>query len=778
MILNSKRVTRIFKSIIGLLLFLLSFSVAHAQKGPSNIFSVTGTDVPTEVMSVMDYCTSVWSQYIATDVPINVSVSWQELKSNVNAYAKPTTFYSFNDVYYPAALAEKIKGKNLNGNNPDIEVVINKNMDWSLDVNAIPAEKQYDLATTLIHELAHGLGIMGNIEEKTLESNDFPSPTIYDLFVCDSTMTPIVQCQTTPFSINNEVLCSDSLFWGGQFAYAYCGEHLELYAPAAFNSGSTVYHLHENRYPSGSGYELMTPVLRSSEIIHKPDVATVGMLADIGWNDYFMAHVVPQNKSNVSEATKISFSVNDTYRKEDAQFVFYSFDGGNHFVRLQAIYNIENQKFEAEIPAFEFDHTISYYILSVTANNDSLVLPKNSLYTYYSTFVGIDSEAPEIVFNPILSVATNQKNIEVVATITDNFSVETAYVEYEMGGQGVLSVPFVFDGDEAIATIPVVDGLKTGDILRYRIFAMDGAKNSSCFDADNGVGGWQLVTFEEPQEPITYFVTDFDNDDVTSSFILDKCSIEKIEGFSNKALHTAHPYAYTGVDGKYNQYTATLKQPIIIASNPATMSFDEVVLVEPGKAGIAYGTFGFWDYVIVEASKQIDGDNWYALGKVGWDSQLANEWKTRYYSNTKNDGDNENSLAVGDSTLFRHHTINLLENKYFRTGDTVYVRFRLQSDATNYAWGWAIDNLKIQEKMATTIPFLSNAQIVYPNPCESELHVYIPDLKLVRIYSITGSLVLQSCNADVDVSNLPNGLYIVRIETFSGEKYTSEFVKH
>lgn len=769
--------TRTFKQSILFLSFLLSFSFAHAEKNP-NVFSVSGKEVPTEVMSVMDYCTSVWSQYIATNVPINVSVSWQELKSNVNAYAKPTTYYSFNGIYYPAALAEKIKGTNLNGSNPDIEVVINKNMNWSLDVDATPAEKQYDLATTLIHELAHGLGLIGNITEETLESSEFSSPTIYDVFICDSTKAQILQCQTTPFTIKNDVLCSDSLFWGGQFAYAYCGEYLELYAPTTFNSGSTAYHLHEDRYPTGSGYELMTPVLRSTEIIHKPDVATLGMLADIGWNDYFVAHSSPKNNSNLAEATKISFAVSDTLRNNESQFVFYSFDNGNHFVKLQAVYNSENQMFEAEIPAFQFDHTISYYILSVTTNNDSLILPKNTLSSYYTTFVGIDAVAPEIAHTPITSIATNKESVEIVATITDNFAIEKALVEYELGGQDIFSVAFTFEGDVATATIPLSGDLTAGDVLRYRIFAMDASENTAYFDEDNGIGAWQIVQFEEPQEPVTYFVTNFDDEDVSNAFILDKCSIEKVDGFSNKALHTAHPYAYTGVDGKYNQYTATLKQPIIIASNPATMSFDEVVLVEPGKAGIEYGTFGFWDYVIVEASKNIDSDNWYALGKIGWDSQLADIWKTRYYSNTKNDGDNENSLAVGDSTLFRHHTINLLENKYFRTGDTVYVRFRLQSDATNYAWGWAIDNLKIQEKMATAVPFISNVQIVYPNPCENELHISVADLKMVRIYSRKGALVLQSQNNNVDVTSLPSDMYIIVIERESGNNISTEFIKH
>ncbi len=769
--------TRIFKITTLFFSFLLTFSFVQAEKNSENVFAISGKEVPPGVLSVMEYCTSVWSQYITTSVPINVSVSWQELKSNVNAYAKPTTYYSFNGIYYPAALAEKIKGTNLNGTNPDVEVVINKNMNWSLDVDASPADGQYDLATTLIHELAHGLGLIGNITEETLESTEFPSPTIYDVFVCDSTKSQILQYKLTPFTIKNDVLCSDSLFWGGQFAYAFCGEYLELYAPTKFNSGSTAYHLDENRYQTGSGYELMTPVLRSTEIIHKPDVATLGMLADIGWNDYFIAHSSPKNNSNLSDELTISFGVRDSLRNDDAQFVFYSFDDGSHFVKLQALYNIENQMFEAKIPSFQFDHTVSYNILSVTTNGDSLILPKNPSFPYYTVFVGVDAIAPEITHTPVQIVLSNQNEFDIVASISDNFAVDKAYVEYQIGEGDTSRVDFILDGDMATAIVSIAQVLTAGDILRYRIFALDAAGNETCFDSNNGNDGWQFVEIEEPKIPMTYFVTNFDDDEALDLFILDKCSIEKIDGFSNNALHTAHPYAYTGVDGKYNQYTAMLKQPIIIASNPAIMTFDEVVLVEPGKVGIEYGTFGFWDYVIVEASKNIESGNWYALGKVGWDSQLSNDWKSRYYSNTKNEDGNENSLAIGDSTLFRQHTINLLENKYFRTGDTVYVRFRLQSDATNYAWGWAIDNLKIQEKMATSVPFVSNVQIVYPNPCKSELHISVSNMKSVDIYSRNGVLLSHSTSADVDVSRLPVGIYTVIVKKQSGETYVSQFVK-
>ncbi|MBR5434868.1 MAG: T9SS type A sorting domain-containing protein [Bacteroidales bacterium] len=767
---------RTYKLCIAILLCACSFSFAQTDEDlkPKNVFVISGTNIPDSVMQVMNYCTEVWSQYISSDVPIQVSVSLQELKRNVNAYAKPTNYYAIEDVYYPVALAEKKKGKNLNGSDADIEVVINKTMNWYLKTDEIPESLPkgvYDLTTTLLHELAHGLGFIGSIDNAT--ATTLAAPTIFDMFVVDSTGALLVTKDDNTYKVNNQQLTSDSLFWNGQFAKLFCGETIELYAPEKFNSGSTVYHLNEVTYPSGSGFELLTPQLDNSEIFRTPDLATISILADIGWNDYFIASKEPLNSSDFQANTKLSFSINESFIQKDKQMILYSFDGGKHLIELLPEYSEETSMFEAEVPALQFDHTISYKIRSLTTNGDTLFLPNKD--AYFSVYIGDDNEAPTIEHTPIISAraTVNEVTSDIVFTaeINDNFEIDSAYVELyttDESSKSILKFPSSGLCSVSLSFPPGANYAK-GDVLHYRIVAVDKTGNTSMTND----GEFFVITFEEPLDAVRYFEANFDDENAESYFTLDKFSIKKENGFQNKALHTEHPYAYTGLDGKYNQYTATIKQPIIIAKNPATLTFDEVVLVEPGKAGISFGSFGFWDYVIVEGSK--DSENWYALGKTGWDSQIFSDWKNRYYSSTKNDGSNENSLAVGDSTLFKKHTINLLENKYFRTGDTIFVRFRLQSDATNYAWGWAIDNIQIQERMKLSVPYIQNSAVVYPNPCKNTLYIETTDLASVKLYDKTGALVLSSKESPVDVSQLPTGIYVVAITNKDG-KSTSQLI--
>lgn len=787
MTLNSKKVIHTYRIGITLLCITLLTSVhssAQELKNSNITFELQGTEVPDSIMNVVLYSATVWSNYIATKTPIRVSVSWQELQSNVNAYAKPTNYYAINGIYYPCALAEKILGKNLNGSNADIEVVINKNITWHLNPETIPSEGIYDLATTLIHEFAHGLGLIGNITSDCLLNSEFSTPAIYDMFVCDSVVKPIVYKDANSYSIKSELLTSQKLYWGGKFAKAYCGENLALYAPSSFNSGSTAYHVDEATYPEGSGLELMSPSLRSSEIIHTPDIATIAMLADIGWTDYFISIDALKNSTDVFADMPITYRIKDTLFSAEKQTVLYSFDAGNHFTELlpSIVANTGYNDLTANVPALAFDHTISYAIRVVTTQGDTIMVPQRYPTPLYSVFVGDDTVKPSITHTPITSTTTNKIDIDVHATISDNFEIDSAYALYFVTSNGTTIIdttyaPFAIASDEAQATLMLSSVnyiYRQGDVVSYNIFAVDKSGNTANFFGD----AFHSFAFEEPQDPITYFITDFESDTIANYFTLDKFSIQEENGFSNAALHSSHHYENTGIDGKYNQYIATLKKPIIIASNPATMTFDEVVLVEPGKAGIEFGSFGFWDFVVVEASKDLYSDTWYVLGKKGWDSQLFSDWETRYYSSVKTEGENKNSYAIGDSTLYKSHTLNLLENKYFRAGDTVFVRFRLQADATNFGWGWAIDNLKIQERMSVQIPLCNpNSTTAYPNPCRDVLYCADSDVKTITIIDNSGIIVMKGNQSPMNVSHLPKGLYSIVVEDTSGSKTIKRIVK-
>lgn len=58
---------------------------------------------------------------------------------------------------------------------------------------------------------------------------------------------------------------------------------------------------------------------------------------------------------------------------------------------------------------------------------------------------------------------------------------------------------------------------------------------------------------------------------------------------------------------------------------------------------------------------------------------------------------------------------------------------------------------------------------MYPNPCIDQLYIETQQLKGIAIMDITGKIVIQSLQPQIDVRNLVQGLYFVHITTKNGE---------
>lgn len=59
---------------------------------------------------------------------------------------------------------------------------------------------------------------------------------------------------------------------------------------------------------------------------------------------------------------------------------------------------------------------------------------------------------------------------------------------------------------------------------------------------------------------------------------------------------------------------------------------------------------------------------------------------------------------------------------------------------------------------------------VYPNPAEGLVHVDVPDQKLqrLRIFDLTGQLLLETMESSLTVANLPSGMYVLTAQTEKG----------
>jgi len=219
--------------------------------------------------------------------------------------------------------------------------------------------------------------------------------------------------------------------------------------------------------------------------------------------------------------------------------------------------------------------------------------------------------------------------------------------------------------------------------------------------------------FKSPQQSVTVFpsqvqdsyVSNFSPSSGGEDFTGNGFSVRTVSGFAYAAIHSNHPY------GVQNDFIYQLKIPIRVASANAIFQYDDVALVEEGVVN-DYTNTNFFDYVIVEGS--IDGITWIPLLN-GYDSRFDPVWSQAYNSGLAG----YDSNTPGNESMYRTHTINLLN--FFNAGDIIFVRFRLSSDALAVAWGWAIDNIKIQSSPTRTdsdetLPTSFALEQNYPNP--------------------------------------------------------------
>ena len=160
----------------------------------------------------------------------------------------------------------------------------------------------------------------------------------------------------------------------------------------------------------------------------------------------------------------------------------------------------------------------------------------------------------------------------------------------------------------------------------------------------------------------------------SNDLLLNGLAISQVSRFNSSALHSPHNYADN------SEYICQFKQPFVVPNRDALLRYRDIALVEPGTGSVPFGDPQFWDYVIVEATR--DGFNWVPLAD-GYDARANQQWLNAFNSGTSN---------IGES-MYVQHEIDVLDT--FSPGDQVFIRFRLWADGGVTGWGWAVDDIQI-----------------------------------------------------------------------------------
>ncbi len=352
-------------------------------------------------------------------------------------------------------------------------------------------------------------------------------------------------------------------------------------------------------------------------------------------------------------------------------------------------------------------------------------------------------QPPVVTLSPIIAALSQGVDKVINLTVKLRSGYDSTFVMSD--GQELVKLTSTVTKDSSFKFIPTTFGKKTIQLTAYKS-GRRYMSSSRTLDVYN-------------LKPIQVIYSN-NFDAAGDDFAGNGFTLSTPAGFTSQAINSPHPYA-EATDYYYN-----LLVPIKITWSPnlANIEYDDIAIVEPGVSNSVFGDLDFWDYVVVEGSK--DGFNWFPF-EDGYDCRYNSTWESLYQ---KTDPTASNYI---------HHKVDM--TKKFNKGDVVLVRFHLYSDEAEVGWGWAFDNLKIQDgasdvEKENTIPAAYNLSQNYPNPFnpETTIKFTLPQRSKVKleIFDVLGRVVSTIVNSNLDAgsyrynwnaSNFASGVYIYRL---------------
>lgn len=749
------------------------------NKGGGSI-TVYYTGFTAESMAAFEYAVSILESLLPEDTRTTILAYWQEIEttgvlgnSSVTAIAGGWSINAFRPfAFYPVALAEKIAGTSLNSDlQGDVIITLNSKTNWYLGTDGkVPASSgKYDLVTVILHEMCHGLGFFDSMDtDNNTGWYGFNSvPAVYDTFIeniNEEFLTDTLKFRNNTPALRQE-MTGQKLYFQGPVIKALTGEsRIKVFAPATWDDGSSISHLDETATPEP--FTLMTPYIDREEVIHDPGLYTAAILGELGWINTRMIHNPAGDTEESLSQVELALEVrSDTTYNRDKVALVYSFDGFESSDTLYMTSLNSDNKFSVILPVTSYNRELQYFFFTEDVFKRSFHLPSMYQMLRFKSFIGGDTIKPVVNHTPAEYYFETADTIRLAAEVSDNIGIDTVYLEYNIN-DNISSYAGMREDSSGFYSIVLTSGMLNwtgGDSLKYRIIAKDSAGVSNVTILPDS--GFYSIGIEGFGPVITSYSTDFSS--AESDFFLSGFKLTRPIGFLKSGLHTNHPYESPEEADKSLNFIAMLRNPLKFDQSGMLIEYSDIALVEPGETGALFGTDDFYDYVVVEGSKDF-GKKWHTLWD-GYDARYNSTWLKTYNSSIVD----QNSTALGKESMFFQHSEYLASSAGFKAGDTVLIRFRLYSDPFAHGWGWAIQDLKINPLIDGIEKPVIETLRLFPNPGSGLIRISSVNGVLSKgesvkyeVFSSTGVQVLKGLTTDgvesvINLTGYPSGLYIV-----------------
>lgn len=266
---------------------------------------------PTEASSAFLYALDIWAAHLNSKVPIKVSATWNENETDDDTItlgsAAPSVVVQIPgigkpDTFYPIAHLSALAGTPIRDQLDDVDYDINVTMNcgypgWYFGIDAKTPPNHIDFVTVILHEIGHGIGFIGSVQEVSEDSetakwgfSDPPTPGIFDRFVVDGEDHFLIDETEYP---NPSAALFEALtgkrggifLEGEEINHTLTSQHASkgvLYSPDEFRKGSSYSHLDQQTF-SNTENALMRPSMDRASAIHTPGPLFCGLLRDMEW---------------------------------------------------------------------------------------------------------------------------------------------------------------------------------------------------------------------------------------------------------------------------------------------------------------------------------------------------------------------------------------------------------------------------------------------------------------------------------------------------------------
>ena len=454
-----------------------------------------------EAEAAFQFAVDIWASILCSDVPVEMDATFSVLSDGVLGSAGSGSARNFKNgfdtlTFYPTPIAEKIAGVNINGDSPDIVANFSSEIDWYFGTDGNTPTDQFDFVTVVLHELGHGLGFATSFSNYDPASDgDSHSATlvfsgltdIYARYMTEQNEVHLTTGFEHPSTALADVFVGNNLFFDNFLNNAI---DVRLFAPSTFSGGSSISHLDESTY-NDTPHALMTPQIGPGEATHNPGDITLNMLADMGWIFLDIEHEEIGYIENPGAGTFTAFITtleSDSGVLDNSIFLYYSDDDFITQDSIALMPNGEPNGYVGTSPLLNLNDSFGYYISAKDFTNKTFTLP-NTLpefpepHRFFNLVAKEDNETPTIRHEELEDILIiDTMNLSISAIATDNFRIDTVFVEYYINGNTSAVDTFGLEADliglRFESPFPT-NMILENDTISYRIVAVDVSINNN-----------------------------------------------------------------------------------------------------------------------------------------------------------------------------------------------------------------------------------------------------------------------------------------------------------